>query len=73
MEEKKPDQPDTLAVCKKCNQQKVRNPAGKFHNGRDKKFVDAEGKLWNGKTCSACQALKMKNHQRVKRSKKNLQ
>jgi hypothetical protein len=70
MEEKKPETPDILAVCKKCGETKVRNPAGKFHNGRDKRFVDSEGKLWNGLTCSNCQAKKMKSHMKVKRSKK---
>lgn len=64
--------PDTLATCKVCNETKVRNPAGKFPNGRDTKFVDAEGKQWVGKICSACKSNQMRQHQRVKRSK-NLQ
>lgn len=69
-EEKKPD---TFAICKVCNEKKVRNPAGKFSNGRDTKYVDEHNKLWNGKRCSDCQATKMRAHQKVKRSKNNLQ
>lgn len=65
--------PDTIGTCKVCGEKKVRNPAGKFSNGRDTKYVDAEGKLWNGRVCGSCQATKMKSHQRVKRSKNNLQ
>lgn len=69
-EEKKPD---TIGICKVCQEKKVRNPAGKFSNGRDTKFVDAEGMLWNGKTCPKCHGEKMRKHQQVKRSKLNLQ
>lgn len=69
-EEKKPD---TIAICKVCQEKKVRNAAGKYPNGRDTKFVDAEGKLWVGKTCPKCQGDKMRQHQRIKRSKLDLQ
>lgn len=62
--------PDTIATCKTCNEKKVRNPAGKFTNGRDTKYVDADGKLWNGLKCSQCIKEHMRNHQKVKRSKK---
>lgn len=73
MSDENQKKPDTLAVCKSCGETKVRNPAGKFPNGRDTKYVDAEGKQWNGKKCSSCVATHMKTHQKVKRSKKNLQ
>jgi hypothetical protein len=69
MEEKKPESPDTFAICKSCNEKKIRNPAGKFPNGRDKRYIDAAGSQWVGMTCSQCQASKMRNHQKIKRSK----
>jgi ribosomal protein L32 len=67
MEESK--KPDTLAVCKICGETKVRNCVGKFGNGRDKKYVDDKGKLWNGKVCGDCQAKKMNGHMKAKRNK----
>lgn len=61
--------PDVKAICKKCLKEKVRNPAGFFGNGRDRRFVDQHGKQWNGLKCPSCTRDKMKFHQRVKRSK----
>jgi hypothetical protein len=41
--------------CKVCGEIKVRQTLdNKFPNGRDKKHVDAEGKLWSGNTCPSC-------------------
>lgn len=65
-EEKKPD---TTEICRKCQLPKVRNHVGMFSNGRDKKYVDDKGKLWNGKCCPDCQRSKMNGHMKVKRKK----
>lgn len=40
--------------CKKCLQEKDRVAAGKFPNGRDKKWAELNGKLWNGNICGDC-------------------
>jgi hypothetical protein len=41
-------------VCKTCLQLKDRISAGKFPNGRDKKWVGQDGLLWNGASCGKC-------------------
>lgn len=61
--------PDVLATCKKCQKVKVRNPAGFFGNGRDRRFVDQHGCQWNGRNCAECTRAKMRTHMKVKRSK----
>ena len=40
--------------CKVCKQMKERIMVGRFPNGRDKKFANSNGVLWNGKTCPDC-------------------
>lgn len=64
--------PDTKAICKKCLKERVRNPAGFFGNGRDRRYTDQHNAQWNGKVCPKCQRDKMKTHMKVKR-KKDLQ
>ena len=44
-------------VCKNCSELKVRTEAGKF-NKKDKKWVDENGKLWNGSLCPSCVVVK---------------
>jgi hypothetical protein len=61
--------PDILSTCKKCLKIKVRNPAGFFGNGRDRRFADQNGGLWNGKKCPNCVRDHMKNHMKAKRNK----
>lgn len=61
--------PYITGVCSVCGKTKVREPAGFFPNGRDRRFTDAAGKQWNGKTCASCQRAKARNHQKVKRNK----
>ena len=39
--------------CKSCGEDKTRTLAGKY-NLKDKKWVDEDGKLWNGSTCPKC-------------------
>jgi len=43
-----------LVRCKKCNDLKFRILCGKFNNGKDKRWIDENGKLWNGKLCPEC-------------------
>ena len=40
-------------LCKACGQIKTRFFAGKF-NKKDKKWLDADGSLWNGHVCPDC-------------------
>lgn len=56
-----------LRICKVCKQLKNRTEAGKF-NAKDKKWVDDTGKLWNGSCCPACNAIRVKEKMKLKRS-----
>lgn len=40
--------------CKVCGEEKERILAGKFPNGRDKRWKQPDHKLWNGLTCGDC-------------------
>lgn len=42
-----------LSTCRKCNLIKVRILSGTF-DGRNKRFVDDKGRLWNGRCCPDC-------------------
>lgn len=61
--------PDVKAICKKCNKEKVRNPAGFFGNGKDRRYVGKDGSQWNGRKCPECTRDKMKFHMKAKRNK----
>lgn len=54
--------------CKTCGQIKQRILMGNFPNGRDKKWADEDGKLWNGSRCGACHKEKMKQDFLAKKS-----
>lgn len=58
------------SICKICNKVKDRIEAGKF-NSKDKKWVDEEGKVWNGRVCNFCTKERVKNHMKNKRTKCN--
>jgi len=47
-------QESNLRKCKKCQALKLRILDGKYYNGRDKRWLDEEGKIWNGSTCPPC-------------------
>jgi len=46
--------------CKICGEEKNRILAGKFPNGRDKKWAGDNGKLWNGNICGDCNLKRAK-------------
>lgn len=57
-------QESDIATCRLCEKLVVRRYVGKFPNGRDKMYVDEEGKLWSGRKCPGCQADKARNNMR---------
>jgi len=60
-----------IATCRLCEKLVVRRCVGKFPNGRDKMYVDEDGKLWSGRRCPKCQADRAKsNMQRLRKSQK---
>jgi hypothetical protein len=57
-------------ICKTCLKIRDRVAAGKFPNGRDKKWTDQSGKQWVGSTCPDCVIEKSKLRMQQKRAKK---
>lgn len=57
-------------ACKVCVQVKMKIHNENFANG-DKKYVDENGELWNGRTCPQCHRQKQMLNQRKKRGFKN--
>jgi hypothetical protein len=58
----------SFVKCKVCKQEKVRWLAGYYPNGRDKKWVDTQDRMFNGKQCPDCHALKVNVEQKKKRN-----
>ena len=44
----------TYLVCKGCKEEKQRIPMGIYPSGRDTRYLDEDGKAWNGHTCNQC-------------------
>ncbi len=57
----------SVIICRVCNQNKDRYLAKKYADG-NKKWVDANGKSFNGKVCSTCHLDYMKNKMRTLRA-----
>ncbi len=55
--------------CKVCGEEKNRIAAGKFPNNRDKRWIQDDGKLWNGLTCGDCNVKASFNKMRKHRGK----
>lgn len=47
-------------ICKVCGQLKKKIEAGKYPKGKTKKYVNEQGKLWNGKMCPDCNVARAK-------------
>ena len=61
-----------VVTCRGCAGQKVRKPAGLFSNGKDRRWVDQTGKLWNGRKCPDCNRQRAKvTMKKVRRAKAN--
>lgn len=57
-----------ISKCRKCGKLEVRKQDGYFPDGRNKKFVNAEGAQWNGRKCPGCQQSNSKDHIKQKRA-----
>jgi len=53
-------QESNLTKCKVCNQMKNRIQSGKFTDNINKRWVDENQLLWNGRVCPGCHQVKMK-------------
>ncbi len=49
-----------LRKCKRCEQLKPRKLIGKYPDGKNKKYADETGKLWNGSVCGVCNVARAK-------------
>ena len=55
-----------ICTCKKCGVDKTRKFIGKF-DGRNNKYVDDNGKLWNGRVCPSCHKRVSRHNMKIKR------
>lgn len=55
-------------MCKVCKLIKTRILVGKFDD-KNKKWVNEDGKLFNGKTCPDCHKDKVRNETKQRRNK----
>jgi hypothetical protein len=51
--------------CRRCEQLKPRILVGKYPDGKNKKYADDSGKLWNGSVCGSCNVKRA--HENMKR------
>lgn len=56
-----------IVRCKTCNVLKEATLSGTF-DGVNKRWVDSNGKLFNGKVCPDCHKEKQKNNIKAKRN-----
>lgn len=69
-EEIKPEQNESnLSKCSNCGEIKERIQAGKYPDGRNKKWVNKDGELWVGRRCADCVKNNMKERMRKTRAK----
>ena len=52
-------------VCKICNKLKYRILDGKFDD-INKRWINEDGKLWNGLVCPPCHKIRMKENSKNK-------
>lgn len=58
-----------LSKCSACQEIKPRIQAGKYPDGRNKKWVNEQGILWVGRKCPDCVKSQMKVRMQKFRSK----
>lgn len=63
---KKIAQDKSVIICKGCNETKTRYLDGKYPNAKDKKWLDENGKQFNGHLCPGCQSRKVAQRKRLK-------
>ena len=68
MAEREPD--SSIVICKICSQPKTRTRKGKFglNGGRTPRWIDEDGKLWNGRICGKCHIKQCVARQYIKRT-----
>lgn len=59
-----------LRYCKKCEKLKLRIRSGMYPDGRNYRYLDEQGKEWNGSYCGVCNVERSRENMRKKREKK---
>jgi len=59
-------------LCKRCGQLRTRTEAGRYPSSKNKRYVDEEGKLWNGKVAPCCHTPQIKSNMRQLRMERKL-
>ncbi len=72
METNPPIQETSVINCKSCGETKTRILAGKYASGKDKRWVDENGKQFCGFLCPDCKRNKVKLEKRLKDEVKKL-
>ena len=68
-----PDETMPLARCKKCGLLKPRKQDEVkpfFGDGKTRRYLDGDGKMWGGLRCPSCQVIKAKQNMQRLRNKK---
>ena len=55
----------SIIECKSCKQVKKRYYAGRYPNGKDKRWCDLDGRQWSGAVCSLCHAYRCAQKKRI--------
>lgn len=71
LEEVKPEKESSVIRCTYCSKTCIRFMAGRYPNGKDKKWVDDKGREFSGRTCPECHANRAALNGRLKRLNKN--
>lgn len=60
-------------LCKRCGLLKPRIQSGIYPDGKNKKFTDDSGKLWNGSVCGDCNVKRsLENMKKLRAKRKEL-
>lgn len=62
------DLKEDISTCRKCGGLEVRKQEGYFPDGRNKRFVDAKGCQWSGRSCPTCVRKRVKDTIKKKRA-----
>lgn len=66
-----PQKESSVIRCTYCGNTHTRYLAGRYPNGKDKKWVDENGREFSGRTCPSCHASRAALNGRLRRTRLN--
>ena len=57
-----------VSQCRKCGKLEIRRQDGYFPDGKNKRFVNNEGRQWSGRSCPGCVRSRVRNQIKQKRA-----